>query len=571
MNEAVVWLAGATENQDGFPDDDTGRRARMRLIDAVISVSRDLRPQDILERIVGYACELTDARYGALDLVGADHNLVDVIYHGANETTQAKIGDTLTGHDLLDQLLEHPAPIRVSDLTAHPAWSGLPPYHPQTRAFLGVPLTVRDEVLGTLYVTEKRAGGGFTDEDEEALVALATAAGTALENARLLERSRQRERWLRASNEITAALLADTPAADELRLVTQRARTIAGTPIAAIALPDERDPGKLVFRVVDSPDTRAESLTGIGLDVATTASGMVFTTGEPLLIRDYGDWAAKWHADRGGEPPAHLRELGSAAIVPLAAGEETLGVLLLGKLRDETPFDESDLALLQNFSAHAALALRNAKARADQRRLAVIEDRDRIAGHMQDLVIRRLFDIGLNLQSVARLVRSDLRRQVVALVDDLDDTIRDLRHSIFSLQNPTEELPSSLDEAIEHTARHATDALGYPPHLDVTTPLEPVVPERIRPDLLATLREALSNVARHARATEVSVRLRVDEGRRLTLEVVDNGIGIPAVRERNSGLASLDRRATRIGGRLTIGPGSHGGTRLVWTVPMGRR
>jgi signal transduction histidine kinase len=572
-DEGVVSLTDEPADEAGEQSGTTAPRrtpahANARLLDAVISVSRDLSLRDVLQRIVGYACELVDARYGALGVAGPDRDIIDVIYQGIDDATRDGIGAMPTGRGLLGELIEHPAPIRVDDLTKHPAWSGFPPHHPPMRAFLGVPLMIRDEVFGNLYVTEKRDGGGFTEEDQEALSALATAAGIAVDNARLYERSRQRERWLQASNEITAALLAGKQETADLRLVTQRARVVAGAPVAAIALPDELDSSKLVFQVVDSPGTDAENLAGMTLDVATTASGMVFSTGRPLLINEYGDWAAKWHAERGGYPPPMLRELGSAAIVPLAAGEEILGVLLLCKLREEQPFVESDLDLLQNFSAHAALALRDAKARSIQRRLAVLQDRDRIAGHMQNLVIRRLFDIGLSLQGVARLVRTDLRRQVIALVDDLDDTIRDLRHSIFSLHNPREEPPGSLDEAVSQTVRHAADALGFEPDIALDTPLDPAVPERMRPDLLATLRESLSNVARHAKATSVTVHLWVDRARGLRLEVVDNGIGIPDVRERNSGLASLDRRATRWGGRLTVGPAPQGGTRLVWAVPV---
>jgi signal transduction histidine kinase len=284
----------------------------------------------------------------------------------------------------------------------------------------------------------------------------------------------------------------------------------------------------------------------------------------------YGDRAAKWQFAHHGSAPSVLDELGSAAIVPLAAGDQILGVLLLIKMRGEPPFGEPDLVLLQNFAAHAALALQYAKARADQRRLAVFEDRDRIAGDMQSLVIRRLFNIGLGLESLSRLVQPDLRRRVAGLVEDLDATIRDLRHSIFSLQehlNAERESPGSLDETLLRTIGQAADALGFEPRVGLSGSLDAVVPERVRPDLLATLREALANVARHARATAVSVQLRVAEGE-LTLDVLDDGVGIASDRDRSSGLANLRRRAGRWGGNLTVEPGGGGGTRLTWTVPL---
>jgi len=438
-------------------------------------------------------------------------------------------------------------------------------------SFLGVPLVIREEVFGTLYVTEKRSGGSFTDEDQSTLTTLATAAGIAVDNARMFERTRQRERWLQGSNEITTALLAEpSDPVDELQVVTAQARAVAGAPIAAIALPHEQDTGKLVFKVLDGLGWASDSLVGSTIDIATTASGLVYTSGEALLMDSYGDRAAKWQFAHHGSAPPILDELGSAAIVPLAAGEQILGVLLLIKMRGETPFGEPDLELLQNFAAHAALALQYAKARADQRRLAVFEDRDRIAGDMQSLVIRRLFNIGLGLESLSRLVQPDLRRRVAGMVEDLDATIRDLRHSIFSLQehlNAERESPGSLDETLLRTIGQAADALGFEPRVGLSGSLDAVVPERIRPDLLATLREALANVARHAQATAVSVQLRVAEGE-LTLDVLDDGVGIPADRDRSSGLANLRRRAGRWGGNLTVEPGGGGGTRLTWTVPL---
>jgi signal transduction histidine kinase len=246
-------------------------------------------------------------------------------------------------------------------------------------------------------------------------------------------------------------------------------------------------------------------------------------------------------------------------------------VLVVMKLRGEAPFGDADLELLQNFAAHAALALQYAKAKADQRRLAVFEDRDRIAKEMQDLVIRRLFDIGLGLQGLSRLVQPVLRRRIGGLVDDLDKTIRDLRRSIFSLReeaDPDRETPSNLREAVWHMIADATDALGFEPRVRLDEQVDSVVPERIQPDLLATLREALSNVARHAHAGQVSVELRAQNGA-VTLVVLDDGIGIPVVRDRSSGLSNLSKRAERWGGNLTVQPRpDSGGTRLEWRIPL---
>jgi signal transduction histidine kinase len=529
MTRAVVPLAG-------------DRRTDARLLDAVISISRDLRLSEVLRRIVGYACQVAESRCGALVVTGPGQTLVEVVYEGTDDPARG----------LLETVVEDPEP------AGDPA------------TFLAVPMTVGDEVIGRLYAAGKRDGTAFTADDEADLTALASAAGIAVDNARMYERSRQRERWLQASNEITAMLLAEGHPTGELQLITERARTVAGAPIAAIALPHEENPDKLVFHVVDTPGGIGDAMVGSSVDVATTASGVVYSSGEALLLDTYGDAAANWQDKYNGGAPDVLRELGSAAIVPLAAGEQILGVLLVIRFRGEPLFGEPDLELLRNFAAHAALAMRYATARADQRRLAVFEDRDRIAADMQDLVIRRLFDVGLGLQGVSRLVQPALRGRISGLVGDLDETIRDLRHSIFSLRShpqPDDEPSGGLSDDVVDVIGQAADALGFEPRVGMVGSLDFTVPDAVRPDLLATLREALANVARHARASAVSVELRAEDGT-LTLRVHDDGIGIPAVRTRSSGLANLSRRAQRWGGTLSVVPGGGGGTRLTWSVPL---
>lgn len=505
------------------------RQATARLLDALISDTRELRLREALQRIVNFACALVDARYGALGIGGLDSDPVEVIYR-----------DDEPPHAI-----------------------GYPPQPP----FLRATLRLQDDVIGHLYVAEKV--GEFTDEDQESLRELAAGAAISVENAQMFERGRQRERWLQASNEITTALLDGAEAGDELGLITQRARAVADTAAAALAVAHEERPGKLVFRALDGLGAASSSLVGETIDVANTASGIVFSTGQPLLIEDYGEAASGWQdANNGGAPPL-LRKLGPAAIVPLAAGDQTLGVLLLIKMRGEQPFARSDLELLQNFAAHAALALQYAKARADQRRLAVFEDRDRIASDMQDQVIRRLFDISLRLQSMGALVGTDARRRVAGLVEDLDGTIQAVRRTIFSLQdqvNPAFE-PAGLLDSLSRIVTQAGEALGFEPLASLDETLDSVVPQQIRGDLLATVREALSNVARHARAGTVSVTVCAAEND-LTLTVVDDGVGITQSRSRNSGLANLGKRAQKWGGSMTVERGSGGGTHLTWTVPL---
>ncbi|CAM4205171.1 histidine kinase [Kibdelosporangium persicum] len=378
------------------------------------------------------------------------------------------------------------------------------------------------------------------------------------EYTRLLEESRRREAWLRASNEITATLLAGN--GSELELVTHRAREVAGAPLAALALPDEHAPGTLFFPVVEG----AEHLAGTSITIEGTASGLVFSSGQPLLIDNYGDAAAAWQGDSGSVAPSELKPLGSAAIVPLTAGTETLGVLLLCRLRTEPLFGQADLDLLNSFAAHAALALQYAAARADQQRLVVLEDRDRIARDLHDLVIQRIFATGMALEAAASVIAADpgdAAARIRSAVDDLDETIQEIRTTVFALQHPPVE---SLRSLVLTVAGTAEATLGFKPSVRFLGPVDTSVPGNVCDQMLPVLREALSNVVRHAHAT--SVTIEVTAGDELSLRVIDNGIGVPAG-GRRSGLNNMAVRARRLGGSFTLTP-ANPGTELRWNVPL---
>jgi signal transduction histidine kinase len=378
--------------------------------------------------------------------------------------------------------------------------------------------------------------------------------------AELLEESRRREAWLLASNEITAALLATDGSQDELRLVASHARSVAAAPFAAIALPDEDQPDVLIFHVA----VGVEHLEGATVTVEGTASGMVFSSGEAQLIDQYGDAAASWQGDHGAVSPGELKGLGSAAIVPLKAGADILGVLLLCRRRDEPLFGPSDLELLRNFAAHAALALRYATARADQQRLVVFEDRDRIARDLHDLVIQRVFATGMALEAAAAIVPvnpEDASARIRQAVDDLDETIQEIRTTVFALQSPPSD---SLRSQVLEAVAYAGAVLGFPPSVRFLGPVDTTVSPTTSEQLLPVLREALSNAARHARASAVSIEISADED--LLLRVIDNGVGMPSG-GRCSGVANMAFRARRLGGTFTVEP-ANPGTELRWRVPL---
>jgi signal transduction histidine kinase len=339
----------------------------------------------------------------------------------------------------------------------------------------------------------------------------------------------------------------------------KHAREVAGAPMAAIALPDD-SAEHLVFEVVQG----VEHLTGTPIEIEGTASGHVFRTGQPVLIDRYGDAATSWQGAAGLSSDL-LQSLGSAAIVPLHAGDEPLGVLLLVRLRHEPLFEQADLDLLRNFAAHVAMAVQYSRAREDQQRLVVFEDRERIARDLHDLVIQRVFATGMALEAAAAVIATDpvdAASRVRHAVEDLDTTIQEIRTTVFALQQPSAE---SLRSLVLATVDDAKAALGFAPSLRFRGPVDTSVSGEISEQLLPVLREALSNVARHARATSASVEVVLDSD--LLLRVTDDGVGIPSG-GRRSGLGNMASRARLLGGSFTY-ESSSGGTMVCWRVPLG--
>jgi signal transduction histidine kinase len=377
------------------------------------------------------------------------------------------------------------------------------------------------------------------------------------------------ESWLRAALEITSALLISADSGNALRLAAERARRLADAPVAAIALPDESSPGNLVFDIVDGIGMDAAKLTGISVPITETGSGLAFRTGQSQLLDNYGLHVIARSDDPDLSFPPKIRELDSALAVPLAFGPEVLGVLVLARFAGAPRFTKEELVRAEIFAGQATLAVQIAKAEQARSTLAVLADRDRIARDLHDLVIQRLFAIGLDLQSVRQATAgTPVADRVAGLVVDLDRTIQDIRRSIFSLHESAES-PDSLRAELMATAGAATMALGFEPRIGFYGPLDTLVPDAVRPDLLACLREALSNAAKHADATAVAVDVVVDRrGRELTMVVADNGNGLPADVDRRSGLANLAERANRWGGTLDVAQRAGGGVRIEWRVPI---
>jgi signal transduction histidine kinase len=530
-------------------------RDRIRaLLDAVVAVGSGLDLRGTLSRIVVAACELVNARYGALGVLRRDGTaLSDFVTHGISDEQRTAIGGLPHGHGVLGLLIREPHPVRLRDIANDPRAYGFPEHHPPMHTFLGVPLRIRDEVFGNLYLTEKAGGAEFSDEDEQVVTALASAAGVAIENARLYQRGQQRQQWLEGGAAIVEAILGGTQRDESLDLVTRRARELAGADLAAIFVVQDDE---LEVRVCSPNDALQR---GARLPMEGTLIGQVARSGKPMVASDAADDANSFTATE-----RQMLRLGPAVAAPLGSAEGTQGVLIVGVSSDvDVRYLEEDVQLVGTFAAQAALAHERTRAQAVQAQLAVFEDRDRIARDLHDLVIQRLYASGLRLQGTLRLIDdAQATSRVHATIDDLDATIREIRSTIFELHQRTGD--KSLTAELRAVLQEAESSFGLAPQWTVDGPVERAVPEAVRPHLVATLREALANAGRHSGASQVNVRLEV--GRAVTLEVTDNGCGIP-VGVIESGLRNLRERAESLGGELEALPGLPTGTRLRWWVP----
>jgi signal transduction histidine kinase len=528
------------------------------LLDALLVVGTGLDLQSVLHRIIGAAVQLVDARYGALGVIDDVRLLSQFLTVGIDDATTAEIGPLPRGGGILGLLIDDPRPLRLHDLNNHPAAFGFPAHHPPMRSFLGVPIRVRDEVFGNLYLTEKVGGADFDDDDERVVLALAAAAGVAIENARLYDDVRHRERWLRASAEVTTALLSGTEPEEVLQLVAERARDLAEADFAAIVLPLG---DTLVIEVANGAS--AEHVTGRRIDPQASLIGDAFRGGTTIAIDDIHESP---HWPNNSEA---LDDFGPIIIVPLVAGGGARhGVLWVGNLVGGRRFRDAHRTMLEAFADQAALGLELARQRRETEQLSLFRDRDRIARDLHDTVIQRLFATGMQLESSMRFMTApEAAERVQGAVGDLDKTIKEIRSTIYSLQRSDRSTSSSLRARIVELIEELTPALGFTPNLRLEGLVDTRVSTNVGANLLPVLREALTNTARHARADRADVSVVVDD-ESVTLTVTDDGVGLSAD-GRRSGLANLEARASALGGTFTAQHPAEGGTELSWRVPVG--
>jgi signal transduction histidine kinase len=449
-------------------------QGRLRgLLRANQMIGSDLALPVVLRRVVEAARELIGARYAALGVIAPDGHLSEFVHVGMPDEDVARIGHLPQGKGLLGALIDDPAPIRLDRLGDDDRSSGFPPGHPPMDTFLGVPIRVRDEVFGNLYLTGSTRGA-FTAEDEELAKALAATAGGAIDNARHYATARSRQQWLQATAAITRQMLN----------------------------PEQ----------VPSPRT----------------------------------------GDDDDRPPD--------------GSQGTLGVLTAARRAGRPAFTADEVDMAAGFAAQASVAIELAEARSEQSRAAMLDERDRIAADLHDHVIQRLFATGLGLQSVAGLAGPGrVADRIHQAILELDDTISQIRTSIFQLNHTPQTTPSDVRSELLEVVTDAAVALGFEPAVRFAGLLEETLPGDVVRDLVAVLREGLSNVARHAHARSVDVQVTATP-QRVCVEVHDDGSGMGDT-DRRSGLANLRHRAERRGGGFALTARDPHGTVLQWWVP----
>ncbi|MGV9656011.1 sensor histidine kinase [Streptomyces koyangensis] len=538
-----------------------------QLLAAMRSVGSGTELHQTLDKLCETAAELGGARYAAIGVVAEDgQGLSDFVHHGVDGATARAIGHLPDGHrGLLGALIHDPRPLRLADLATDPRSCGFPPHHPPMRSFLGVPVRVGEEIFGNLYLAEKEGGGEFTEEDLQILRVLATEAGIAIGNARLHEASKQRERWIDGSVAVTTSLLSGSDADEALTVVAERARHLADARAGFVLLPTEEGGMEVV-----AASSRADEARGAMGLVIPADSPLVreLLAGRPVLVDDAtSDPRVRTEVGAG---------FGPSMMLPLVSDDRVLGALVTPRSIGARHFTETERTLATQFATQAALALRMAEAQRDRERLAVLEDRDRIARDLHDLVIQRLFATGMMLETAQR--RTDapaVRERLGKAVDELDVTIQEIRTAIFALQQGPADAPTGLRTRVLREINLAAVPLGFTPAHRFLGPVDTLVGETTGKNLVAALREALSNAFRHSGAGRIDVV--VEAGRTLPdgtpgvrLTVADDGVGI-AAGGRRSGLRNLRRRAESLGGSSWYGPGlgeNGGGTSVVWEAAL---
>jgi signal transduction histidine kinase len=533
------------------------------LVEAGIALSSELSLDALLQRIVETAAELTGAHYAALGVIDrSGQRLERFLTTGIDAKTHAAIGDLPQGRGILGVLIREAKPLRLGRIADDPRSVGFPPNHPPMGTFLGVPIVLRGVAYGNLYLTEKRDGLEFTEEDEELTQLLAAQAAVAIENARLYESSTRWLRQLESLNEIGNALAAELELEPLLALVARRLQELVDARLVLIALPEGES-----LRIAAAEGDSAFGVTGMELDIDRSKAGRVLERGRSERVDSVLD-----------DPEVDqqvTRRLGvhSALYVPLLVRGEAIGVVIAHDKRAASPaFGEDDLRLAETLAARAAIAVNQSErvSRDVVRRVVEAQEleRARLARELHDETGQALTSILLGLRPLEQAAESEGARAAVSSVRELVvSTLQDVRRLAVELR------PTALDDfglvpAVERLTDTFREQSGLQVELEAQLGQERL-PREAETALYRVIQEAFTNVVKHAGARRVSVLLQRKGGSALAV-VEDDGAGFDPARTRADalGLAGMRERLALVGGRLRIESASGAGTTLVAEVPV---
>jgi signal transduction histidine kinase len=522
------------------------------LLKAIVALNAQLDLPHVLDEFLTAATEHTGARYAAINIVDEQGVSVDFHYTGIPEGVWARIGRA-PNHVATLARIPDDGVIVIEELTKHPSFVGFPEGHPPMGAFLGVALKVRGDVFGYLYLADKF--GGFSATDEEAVRALAAAASVAIDNAQLYERAVRREQWLEASQRITTELLSNPGEEEALALVVGSAMSLANASHAALVLPGMGE--SWVMEFTEGP--LAERLLGLVLP----DDGFALT----VIRSGIGEIAA---APPGGTILEPVQDLGPTLYAPLRAGDHSVGLLMLWRDKGQRSFTEEDLETAQRFANQAAVALTLAELAHVKNVTQLLEERERLADDLHDFVSQELFATAMQIEAIAADVSPEASERLLRTLDHVKRAQHEVRGVMSTLAGHRSSEPFA--ERINREVIMAQDSLGFAPtlHADWSGVDRAVAADvSLGDDVVAVLRELLSNVARHAQASAVHIDLESADGR-VAVVVTDNGVGPAGARNRHSGTSNLAGRALRRDGTFELNPVApslgNPGTRAEWNV-----
>jgi len=550
----------------------TREELRERLIalhQASLELVKDVSLETLLERIATVACEQAEAHYAALGVLDNEGKLEKFISVGMTDAEMKRISHPPVGKGLIGELMNAKEPLRVPVIEKYPHSSGFPANHPHMTSFLGVPILAGERQLGQIYLTDKIDADEFNEDDEKIIQMLAAYAAAAIQNARLYKHLKERDVALTRRSEdlalmndfastLTASLELDEILNKTLALVMNYMKVEAGE---IFLLEDDKNTLRLVLHRGQAAEA-FWTRTRFKLDDGFI--GVVAKNREPLISHNLAD---DLRFVRKAVVKAGFRQI---ACIPLESTENMVGVLSVAT-RSKTPIDEHDIRLLTAVANWAALAIENARLHQNARRLAVLEERERIGMDLHDGIIQSIFGVGLSLENISHLVRENPQKAqdgIKHAIDDLNQTIRDLRAYILDLrprQLNGESLMDGLKRLVtEYRAHTLSEAILTGPQDGLNN-----FPQSHATVLFHICQESLANAAKHAGAKRVDISVW-ETSDRVLMEVRDNGRGFDMETMTSSlghGLANMQTRARNVGGEVDISSKRNEGTTVLAWVP----